>query len=150
MKSQKMILYYLVLFLSLALMVIALGGGIWGQGQPWQFQWQHSLFQHFCHQIPDRSFDINRQPMAVCSRCLGIYTGWSLGWILLPILNILRTVDFNFLVKILVGIVLVNLVDISGDFINYWENTLTSRLVLGMLLGSAAAMLFTGEFINKK
>lgn len=88
--------------------------------------------------------------MAVCSRCLGIYSGWTLGWILLPILNILKTVNFNTLVNILVGIVLVNLVDISGDIVNYWENTLTSRLVLGMLLGSAAAVLFTGEFANNK
>lgn len=33
------------------------------------------LFSGSCHQMPDRSFWIMGYPMAICSRCAGIYTG---------------------------------------------------------------------------
>ena len=49
-----------------------------------------------CHQIPERCFSITGRPIALCTRCLGIYLGIVLGsflfprfrwliWLLLPI-----------------------------------------------------------------
>ncbi|MEX2117145.1 MAG: DUF2085 domain-containing protein [Bacteroidota bacterium] len=33
----------------------------------------YSLFSEVCHQIPDRSFQIGGEPLAVCIRCSAIY-----------------------------------------------------------------------------
>jgi uncharacterized membrane protein len=32
-----------------------------------------------CHQRPERSFFLNGQQMAVCARCMGLYTGAAVG-----------------------------------------------------------------------
>jgi uncharacterized membrane protein len=37
------------------------------------------LFKGLCHQIPERSLIICGAPMAVCSRCAGIYAGIAIG-----------------------------------------------------------------------
>ncbi|MDR0499166.1 MAG: DUF2085 domain-containing protein [Holophagales bacterium] len=37
------------------------------------------LFKGFCHQIPERTLIICGAPMAVCSRCAGIYAGIAIG-----------------------------------------------------------------------
>jgi len=143
-------LYLLVLILIAAVLTSALGGGLFSGKEFWPLQWQHRIFAHVCHQIPDRSFWIAGQPMAVCSRCFGIYAGFALGWLLLPVtgrMNVARLMPFK---RILLAAVLINLADIIGNFLGFWENTLTSRLILGCMLGIAAAVLFTGVFFNNK
>lgn len=41
-----------------------------------------NLFSFVCHQIPERSFYINGNPMIICSRCFGIYTGITILFLL--------------------------------------------------------------------
>ncbi len=43
------------------------------------------LFTPVCHQIPDRSFFLWGHQLAVCHRCSGIYFGFWLGLLLLPL-----------------------------------------------------------------
>jgi uncharacterized membrane protein len=64
---------------------------------PWAFvalgRYAHGLrplFGSFCHQLPDRSLWFFGAPMAVCSRCAGIYAGIALGAALPPPRLILR------------------------------------------------------------
>ncbi|MGD8426530.1 MAG: DUF2085 domain-containing protein [Balneolaceae bacterium] len=147
MKAQKIGLYLFVLGLFAFIILAAMGGGIFGQDTPWQFQWQHRLFADFCHQDPSRSFWIDGQPMAVCSRCLGIYTGFALCWILLPSLSLFKT-ENKTVKKLVLGIVLLNLVDVIGNMLGFWQNTLVSRLSLGWLMGWTAGLLFTGDFFK--
>jgi uncharacterized membrane protein len=45
----------------------------------------HFIFKDFCHQIPERTLTIFGTPMAVCSRCAGIYAGIAIGAILPPL-----------------------------------------------------------------
>jgi uncharacterized membrane protein len=43
-------------------------------------------FSNACHQIPERSFFLFGEPMAVCARCYGVYAGYAAGtaaWFLL-------------------------------------------------------------------
>ncbi len=43
-------------------------------------------YANACHQIPERSFFLFGEPMAVCARCYGIYAGYAAGtaaWFLL-------------------------------------------------------------------
>lgn len=44
----------------------------------------HALFAAVCHQLPERSFMVWGQPVAVCHRCLGLYAGGFVGLLLLP------------------------------------------------------------------
>lgn len=45
------------------------------------------LLHPVCHQLPERSFHLFGEPLAVCQRCIGLYLGLTLGvatWPLLP------------------------------------------------------------------
>lgn len=149
MMSNQRWLYYLILVLISAVVVTALGGGLFNQSSSWYIQWQHQAFSSLCHQIPERSFWINGQPMAVCSRCFGVYGSFLLGWILLPGLSkwdILANISFK---KVALAVVLLNLIDVGGNMLGFWQNTLVSRLLLGSLVGGTAAFLFIGSFFSK-
>lgn len=151
MQTHYLTLYLLVLVLIAVMVIMALGGGLFGQQQYWLLQWQHQALARLCHQIADRSFWIGSQPMAVCSRCLGIYGGFAFGWMLLPITGFWKAGSSRSrsLKKILIATAVINLADIVGNYAAFWENTLTSRLILGGLLGIAAAVLFSGVFFNR-
>lgn len=41
--------------------------------------WLHVVGSVICHQIPERSFAIGGQQVAVCGRCLGLYAGAAAG-----------------------------------------------------------------------
>lgn len=148
MRFQQRHLYLLVLGLISVVVLTALGGGLFYQQAPWQLQWQHQMFSDLCHQIADRSYWINNQPMAVCSRCIGIYAGFAFGWLLLPLLS-RRDKSTTRIKKVIALVVLINLIDIVGNTLGLWENTLLSRAVLGYLIGISTALIFTGEFFNK-
>lgn len=142
MKLLKPKLYSLILVLILAVVVTALGGGVFNQQLVWVEQWQHRLFRGLCHQIPDRSFWINGQPMAVCSRCAGIYGGFAIGWVFLGIVLYVKkrmAIPFKRIILLTIGI---NLLDFVGNMLGLWENTLASRFGLGLSIGLSAALLF--------
>ncbi len=138
-KLQNKELYLLVLVLGLFLCITALGGGLFGQSGPWFLQWQHKAFAGLCHQDAQRSFWIGGIPMAVCSRCLGIYSSFAALWILFPLYTEpIGTIKGN-RKKILTGVVLLNMADVVGNGLGFWENTLLSRFLMGSLIGMSAA-----------
>jgi uncharacterized membrane protein len=94
-------------------------------------------FSVFCHQRPDRSYFIDGHQFGVCSRCTGIYAGFALTLLGYPLVRSLRTTTTPAL-KWLVFAALPLLIDFSLTFFGIWENTHTSRLVTGLLLGSVA------------
>ena len=146
MQIQQKSLYILILSLVLAIVVAALGGGLFHQQSPWYLQWQHQLFDQLCHQIPERSFVLNSQPMAVCSRCIGIYGGFAIGWMMLPLGMISTKANRFYAKRVALAVLLINLVDIVGNMLGFWQNTLVSRLMLGSLMGLSAAFIFSGDF----
>ena len=141
-------LYFLVLGLMTGVVLIALGGGLFGQAEPWILQWQHQAFSALCHQVPERSFWMAGQPMAVCSRCFGIYTSFLGVWMVLPLISFTNIKRGTFTKKILIAAIIINLTDVVGNMLEFWQNTLISRMVLGALIGSAAAALFSGSFFT--
>lgn len=148
MQFQQRHLYLLVLGLITVVVLTALGGGLFNQQVPWQLQWQHQMFSDLCHQIVDRSFWINNQPMAVCSRCIGIYVGFAFGWILLPVAAMGNLTSNWSMKKGALVAVLLNFLDIIGNILSLWENTLVSRLVVGSAIGITAALIFSGDFFK--
>jgi uncharacterized membrane protein len=89
-----------------------------------------------CHQLPERSYFIDGHKLGVCSRCTGLYAGFVLTLLLYPLLRSLRETTFPARKWLLMSAVPLG-VDFSLTFFGLWENTHTSRLLTGALLGSA-------------
>jgi uncharacterized membrane protein len=97
----------------------------------------YRAFGTLCHQIPERSYFIDGHKLAVCSRCTGIYAGFAFTLLLYPVVRSLRNTatpprSLLILAALPLG------VDFSLTFLGIWENTHTSRLLTGLLLGSVA------------
>src|ERR1051325_6492262 len=97
----------------------------------------YRAFGIFCHQRPERSYFIDGHKLAVCSRCTGLYAGFAFTLLLYPLVRSLRTIttpppSWLLLAAVPLGI------DFSLTFFGIWENTHTSRLLTGALLGSVA------------
>ena len=102
--------------------------------------WAEAIYRGFgvfCHQRPDRSYFIEGHKLGVCSRCTGLYVGFGLTLLLYPLIRSLRsTVNPPRIYLILAAIPLG--VDFSLTFFGIWNNTHTSRLLTGALLGTVA------------
>jgi len=97
----------------------------------------YHAFGTLCHQIPERSYFIDGHKFAVCSRCTGIYFGFAFTLLLYPLIRSLRsTATPPRSVLILATLPLA--IDFSLTFFGIWENTHTSRLLTGALLGSVS------------
>ena len=96
-------------------------------------------FGVFCHQRPDRSYFIDGHKLAVCSRCTGLYAGFAFTLLIYPLVRSLRSAAIPPR-KFLFLAVLPLLIDFSLTFFGIWENTHTSRLLTGALLGSVTVL----------
>jgi uncharacterized membrane protein len=92
-------------------------------------------FSPLCHQRPDRSYFIGGYQFAVCARCTGVYAGFALMLLLYPLIRSLRTRVMPPRIILLLA-ALPMAVDFSVTFFGFWQNTHTSRLLTGLLLGS--------------
>lgn len=91
------------------------------------------FFSVLCHQDPARSFWIAGAPIAVCTRCLGIYLGAAAGaWIRAPRRMILG---------LLAATVVVSVLDFFAESAGLHGNWPLLRLALGALLGAGGAAL---------
>lgn len=94
-------------------------------------------FAILCHQLPERSYFISGHKLAVCSRCTGLYAGFAFTFLLYPLLRPLRSVDWPPPVWLVLASVPMT-IDVGLTFLGIWENTHTSRLLTGMLLGGVS------------
>lgn len=100
-----------------------------------------SLYMFSCHQQPDRSFWIFGYPVALCSRCLGVYIS-VLFSSLLVVCN-----KFRLNKRLLTGFIVLSFVDIfvnCGIGIRAYNTGNITRFVIGMLMGVIIVF-----FINK-
>lgn len=98
-----------------------------------------ALYQAFtvlCHQLPERSYFIAEHKLAVCARCTGLYAGFALTLLLYPLIRPLRTVEWPRREWLLLAALPMG-IDFGLTFLGLWENTHTSRLLTGLLLGGA-------------
>lgn len=96
------------------------------------------FFSFLCHQIPERSFHIEGEQFAVCSRCFGVYFGLLFGFVIYPIWR--RIDEIEPLPKFWLFLSLIPIsVDWSLTVFGIWENTHLSRFITGMILGVACS-----------
>ena len=97
----------------------------------------YHAFAALCHQLPERSYFINGHKLAICSRCTGLYAGFAFTMLLYPLLRPLNTIEWPPRERLILAAVPMA-IDFSLTFAGIWENTHTSRLLTGLLLGSAS------------
>ncbi len=97
----------------------------------------YRAFGTMCHQIPERSYFIDGHKFAVCARCTGIYFGFAFTLLLYPLVRSLRSTATPPR-SLLILATLPLAIDFSLTFFGFWENTHTSRLLTGALLGSVS------------
>ena len=109
----------------------------------------YKFFGYICHQLPDRSLDFDAHPLAVCSRCFGVYFGLFAALIIYPLWRRIEEVEplarfWLFLSLIPIGI------DWSLTMFEIWENTHLSRFVTGLILGVACATFIIPALVEIK
>ncbi len=98
----------------------------------------YTFFSYICHQLSDRSLHLDGHPLAVCSRCFGVYFGLFAGLLAYPLWRTIEEVEplarfWLFLSLVPMGI------DWSLTVFGIWENTHLSRFITGLILGAACA-----------
>ena len=100
-----------------------------------------------CHQIADRSFHIHGYPLAVCSRCFGIYAGYVLGLAVYPFVRSLVRTETPRRTWLLLALVPLA-IDFAGDYAGVFDNTLLSRALTGLVAGAAGAFFTLPGFVS--
>ena len=98
----------------------------------------YHFFSFICHQISERSFRVEGEQFAVCSRCFGVYFGLLFGFAIYPLWR--NIVEIEPLPRVWLFLSLIPIsVDWSLTILGIWENTHLSRFVTGLILGVACA-----------
>lgn len=126
-----------VVFVWVALIIlapVAKASGYIGVSSP-----IYGFFHYICHQMSARSFHLEGEQFAVCSRCFGVYSGLLLGFVVYPLWRRVDDIEplprfWLFLSMIPIGI------DWSLGVFGIWENTHLSRFITGLILGFACAV----------
>lgn len=94
----------------------------------------YSIFDPICHQNPIRCFYLLGNPLAVCTRCLGIYIGFFLGTLFYPVLQGFKTLGppKNQVFFILSSPIVI---DTIGNFLNLWQTSGWLRFAVGLIWG---------------
>ena len=96
------------------------------------------FFSRICHQAPDRSFCLLGQPLAVCSRCTGIYVGFLLGVIVYPFFKTLGRVTLPGRRVLLLGVV-PTVLEVLLVRLGLIQDDPMVRSVTGSILGGVVA-----------
>ena len=99
----------------------------------------YHAFSYLCHQIPERSFHLAGHPFAVCSRCTGLYAGFALATLALPLMRSLKRTDTPHIIWLLLSAAPLA-IDFGLTYFGWWENNHFTRVTTGALFGAVAAI----------
>jgi len=99
----------------------------------------YGTFSFLCHQITERSFHVAGQQFAVCSRCTGLYAGFTLATLTYPLFRSLRNTDTPRIIWLFVSALPLAL-DFSLTYFGIWQNNHFTRFTTGALFGAVAAI----------
>ena len=90
----------------------------------------YGSFSFVCHQIPERSFHLAGYKFAVCSRCMGIYSGLAVATLGYPLARSLKRTDTPSLIWLFMAAAPLA-IDWSLGYFSIWENNHLSRFSSG-------------------
>ena len=99
----------------------------------------YKTFSYLCHQIPERSFHLAGHQFAVCSRCTGLYAGFTLATMSYPLFRSLKRTDTPPIIWLFVSAVPLAL-DFGLTYFGIWQNNHFTRFTTGALFGAVAAI----------
>ena len=99
----------------------------------------YGVFSYLCHQIPERSFHVAGAQFAVCSRCTGLYAGFTIAILSFPLFRSLRNTDTPRIIWLFAS-ALPLAVDFSLTYFGIWQNNHFTRFTTGALFGAVAAI----------
>ena len=94
----------------------------------------YQFFHPICHQLPERSFYLWGEKLAVCSRCSSIYFGFLFVAVLYPFIRSVSNPIVphrNWLLLTLLPM----LIDVSLEFFNLHNSTFVTRTITGAVFG---------------
>lgn len=94
----------------------------------------YAIFSPICHQIPTRCLTLDGYPLAVCTRCLGIYIGFFLGTTLFPFFRGLSSESLP-KARILVLLSIPIVIDTAANVVSLWASPHWLRLITGLIWG---------------
>lgn len=103
----------------------------------------YGIFSPLCHQTPQRCFFFFGYPLAVCSRCLGIYAGFFAGSVVFPFVKGFSKTSIPKMSMFLLFSAPIA-VDTVGNFLQIWMTPGGIRLFLGILWGGILPFYFIG------
>jgi uncharacterized membrane protein len=94
----------------------------------------YRAFHPICHQLPERSFHLFDEKLAVCSRCSSIYFASFVATIAYPIIT--PTLQHsNTPRSLLLAALLPMLINVGLDFLGIHASTFTTRTITGAVFG---------------
>lgn len=94
----------------------------------------YAIYSPTCHQIPSRCLTFYGKPLAVCTRCLGIYVGFFLGTVLFPLLRGFSSGRLPS-AKVLALLSIPIVIDTAGNLVAFWASPHWLRLATGLIWG---------------
>ena len=107
----------------------------------------YQFFSYICHQIPDRSLHIAGHPMAVCSRCFGVYLGLLVGIAAYPLVRPIDEIEPFPRFLLFVSLIPIT-VDWSLTVFGVWENTHVTRVITGAILGIGCSIFIVPALVE--
>lgn len=135
---KAMAIYAVLLLVSVGWIGLISSAALLAESHPVLSLILYRSFSAVCHQMPERSFHLHNFPLAVCSRCTGIYVGFIAGLLICPLVRSLRDCELPHRRWLFLAALPV-LFDVGGDFAGLFDNSFFSRAATGALLGAVAA-----------
>jgi uncharacterized membrane protein len=107
----------------------------------------YKTFSYLCHQIPERSFHFGTHQFAVCSRCTGLYAGFSFATLAYPLVRSLKRTDSPRIIWLLLSVIPLT-IDFGLTYFSIWQNNHFTRFTTGALLGAVAAFFIVPGLID--
>jgi len=134
-RSRLFLVYSLTLaFTLLWLAAIILAPLLWKAGSG-AAPVLYACFAPACHQNPLRSFVLLGAPLAVCSRCFGIYAGFLAGMVLYPFRRGFDGVRFPGW-RAFLPVSLPLCLDAGANLLGLWNTSNLPRFLLGFAWGT--------------
>lgn len=112
-----------------------------GRGSAGAARLIYAAFSPICHQAPGRCFTFHGHPLAVCGRCLGIYTGFAAGLVLYPFVRGFSKLELPS-TRVFLLLTLPLAVDGAAGILRIWASPITVRFAIGVVWGTVLPFFF--------
>ena len=108
----------------------------------------NSWTKYICHQRPERCFELNGKPMPICSRCLGVYSGLIIGFLLPVFIPRILFMDPNILLFLMLLFLAPMAIDGLTQLLGLRQSNNILRFCTGLVAGLLLGIVFSWLLLN--